>query len=456
MSTKVYEYVLRRHNTTLESLSVCEASIPDTFDHIPSLVLNTFECRSIQNVKALEHIMTFLASNSISLHTLKMGRERQLVTKYLARYVRDSNVTIRDAPEEDDASFAITVRQPLALHLQCLELYGMSFPSPTGGLAQWIEITFLRRLCLESCNGVEKVLTYLANCAHRPVQLQEFVLRIDQPTQLLNKALCSFLSSFYGLRLLSVLLDSTDTMPRVDCFLETHGPTIEVLVWEGRKCPRQDGSQDTSHTLGSVHDTDSEISKIFSQCPNLVELSVAWAWDGGICNVYGRPLFSVPFITDLQQWNHPLRTGFLNLPKLRTLHIRNSPIHDYVAENPRLNISEIVHFTHARAYDLLVHGLALDYSYAGVGTASPILQVLIVGPLTYAQHWEVAFMDWDQQHRYHGPRFANWRRPIVFSIEQLRSRFGRKILALDQWRFENVRDLANFFSVECPDSVWLN
>ena len=134
-----------------------------------------------------------------------------------------------------------------------------------------------------------------------------------------------------------------------------------------------------------------------------------------------------------------------------------------VDDHSSLYIPEIVHFTHARAYDLLVHGLALDYSHGGAGNVSPALQVLIVGPLTYSQHWGIAFMDWDVQHPFfgvqppfHGPKFAKWRRPIVFSIELLHSRFGRRILALDQYRFETVRELANFFSVNCLDSVWLN
>ena len=270
--------MLRHHRLTLESLSVSEAPIPGPFHNHPGLVLKTLECRSVQNLKTLEHVKALVTSNADALHTLKLGRERQLVTKYLERFVRDPTVT-RDTPEDNDALFIIALTDPWVLKLRCLELYGLDLPSSTGGLTEGIDPTSLRRLCLESCDGVERVLCNLTENTHHPLNLQELVLRIENPTQLTNKALYSFLTSFSGLKVLSVLIETTDPMPRVDCFLEAHGPTLQVLVWEGRKSPRHDNRDDTSHTLGSVYDPESEISKILSQCTKLVELSIAWDWD---------------------------------------------------------------------------------------------------------------------------------------------------------------------------------
>lgn len=155
----------------------------------------------------------------------------------------------------------------------------------------------------------------------------------------------------------------------------------------------------------------------------------------------------------MQRQPEERKQGFLNHPCLRTLHIRNSPIQSVDLDGVRDHYLE--HITQARAHDLLIRGLGLDYQHANAGKVSPRLQALIIGPLTYTHRWELSIETHNDDSTKPFRMYPTWKRPMVFSIEYLRGRFGRRIFALDQWEFENIRDLANYFQVRCLESVWL-
>lgn len=119
--------------------------------------------------------------------------------------------------------------------------------------------------------------------AARLPRLKEFVFRYEAPIDQLKTQLHRFLSSFSGLKLLSVLLEWTYDIPDPSCFLNTHAQTLEVLVYEARACPRMTFEQDTSVpiglSMGSLGGLYSPLYTILTSCPTLQELSVPMSWD---------------------------------------------------------------------------------------------------------------------------------------------------------------------------------
>lgn len=250
------------------------------------------------------------------------------------------------------------------LRLNSLELVGLDLDFAHEDKKFHLKVSCLQRLCLESCTGSNALLTELARKASASsdngLRLTEFKFRIKHPPQCLRQALESFLCSFSGLNHLSVLVDYVDSsgMPSMEYFLASHTSTLKTLVWESRLHPRlAECEEDTSHNLGLASKPTSELVKLLKSCTQLVELGIAFDW------------LSIKNAEEQAQ-----EIGFLQLPCLKTLHLRNSPLALNEGVDER---SYLCHMTKARAIDFL------DAALLNVSNSQ--LDLLIIGPLTFRQ-----------------------------------------------------------------------
>ncbi|PGH10762.1 hypothetical protein AJ80_07412 [Polytolypa hystricis UAMH7299] len=237
-------------------------------------------------------------------------------------------------------------------------------PSSPGAvdLCHTFDFNRLTRLSLESCRGTEALLLNLA-IPDSPVtlNLKEFRIRHEAPSEKLLPALETFLSSFTGLELLSVLLDKTERMIDHKGFMRAHGPTLKVLVWEGRK---------TNKTLVPIslevkreHNDPSEpfLVDLGLHCRNLRELSI--------------PLnMRLPFETGIKAWRVLIGLPFqlLALPHLKTLHGRFLPF-------PRRNVVSTIFVVNANKSVATEY---LDWGYHKLGR-KPNLDLVALGAPTY-------------------------------------------------------------------------
>jgi tRNA modification GTPase len=252
--------------------------------------------------------------------------------------------------------------------------FGVSHCHPSIADLRWtFNFTQLQRLCLESCYGSDVLLSDLTTAASGStgpivqcnMRLREFVFRHEAPTQPLKQALESFISSFSGLRLLSVLLDNTTEMIDYHCFMRAHGPTLKVLVWEGRKQSRGETpiSLETSDSAGK-----SFICHLVNNCPNLEELSIALDMRLGYTtkDKSDRIKYGVPF-------------KVFSLRYLKTLHSRVLPS----PERAGTNHDFIIHANKAAICSFLDWGHHSQWN----GTVAPWLRLVAVGPLSYHDRW---------------------------------------------------------------------
>jgi hypothetical protein len=169
------------------------------------------------------------------------------------------------------------------LELSSPKIMGLGVdPKHTQYFSDSINLSCLKSLTLESCPGSAPLLRQLAaaeitkgSAQLRLLELREFTVRNEAPDRALISALEAFLSRINPLMRLSVLLDNTDIMPAVTCFIAKHAQTLKSLVWEGRQ---RTGQGHTSITLGVMQDPTSEFSAIMENCTQLRELSVPWPW----------------------------------------------------------------------------------------------------------------------------------------------------------------------------------
>lgn len=140
-------------------------------------------------------------------------------------------------------------------------------------------------------------------------------------------------------------------------------------------------------------------------------------------------------------------SGFLKNTSIQTLHVRNSP-------TSTTRYTHIDNLTRAYATQFLDH--AFNFPSSSVGAISqPNLQLLILGPLSYRQNWELQHDE--GEHRTSEGIHQVWpvsRRPTLFHVGYTKV-CGVGTYALVQEEFTNVRNIQDRFPARVLDSVWL-
>ena len=279
--------MLSQQNESLQQFRVFRLSdAPNIFDGLPSMNLQAIECRSLEpgpghvndypgEDEVIAFITDLIRTNSGTLRCLTIGREAQI----LREIYEDVSPSYKDAGEVLQALASMK----MLLSLSSLTLVGLNVdPTRSGYFSRSVELSCLRKLTLESCTGSAEFVQQLAvtmttgDRAERTLlALSEFSFRYESPEQTLVAALETFLARINPLVHLSVLLDSTMTMPKVERFIQKHGVTLKCLIWEGRM---NQGVHQSSVSLGDLWDENSEISAILRHCAKLKELGVPLEW----------------------------------------------------------------------------------------------------------------------------------------------------------------------------------
>ena len=176
--------------------------------------------------------------------------------------------------------------------LESLGLCGLDVGTVVAG-ALGLEIDFagLTALRLESCSGLNGVLADIVGRDTQratPLRLTSFVLRHERANEAFTQHLTAFLTSFAGLRHLVLLVEGH---PRAMCkapILETHGKTLQTLVWDERKGPRLDTRSDTA-----LVPNDNSLHGISQHCPNLTALGLSIKWGRFPRSTTIHPLVSI-------------------------------------------------------------------------------------------------------------------------------------------------------------------
>ncbi len=259
---------------------------PSNSVDLPPMKLEAIECRSLdpgpwlvndylEDDEVISFIANLIQANCRTLRCLTIGQESQI----LRTVYKDP-----DSRSQDEGGvLQALASKMLLLNLSSLALLALNVhPAQAGSLSRSVELSCLRKLTLESCPGSAEFIQQLAatmptdNSAEQTLlALSEFSFRYEAPEQTLIAALETFLVRINPLVHLSVLLDSTRTMPQVGRFIQKHGTTLKCLVWEGRI---GQGSGQTPDSLGDIWDEDSEISAVLRHCPQLKELGVPLDW----------------------------------------------------------------------------------------------------------------------------------------------------------------------------------
>jgi hypothetical protein len=421
--------------------------------NLPTTQLEAIECRSldapteyddevsIKQSEIAQFIAGLVKKNAETLCSLELGQELEL-----PHNLTDDHGAVLDALAPVNAT---------PLKLSCLGLVGFDVdPNTSSFFTKSIEINRLRKLTLESCFGITRLLHQLAYADDETVDmklsLDQFTFRHESPDQALLSSLEAFLGRIPGLTHLSVLLDNITNMPNVTCFTERHGPSLKTLVWEGRAELPQNLNSDrrASKSLGTICDSSSEVSRILKHCVNLEELSVPFDWHeySEVSLQFSR---TRKHATNRYKSHYPDAegAGFLKSTKLRTLHVRNSPVHRY-GNSGDYTIDRLTKTLAAQLLDY-----ALEAGPLKPDKDAPKLELLVVGPLTLTQKWELQH----RSRRYSRPgvhqNWDIWNRPTLFDVNFLRIEGVHRYI-LTQKNFTTTRAIQERYKTKVFDSVW--
>jgi len=399
-----------RHESHLRALRFYE--LEPFWDHqaIFPRTLTSLECRSVNEGEGLSKMML---ANRHTLTTLGLGQERQLVEQY-----QQSRIGFLEEIPQPLECFSMTIQLHILPHLRELALYGLDVTSLVpSSTRQALLFCNLHSLTLESCLGSTELLESMAATFHfaqnspeapQPrfmPQLQHFLFRHEAPTMALKSALTRALSSFTGLRTLSVLLENATVLERPSTLIAGHGPTLTTLVLECRIQPREHLSLDTSRPFGvgghSQELWQESMDDICRLCPNLVELGMGFPWNDELVRLR--------------------KTGLPALTKLRTIHIRNFPENNVLSQLGDYTIKESA----TKFVEWVFPAL--------VGGGKPSLETLAIGPTLYESRWKSSTV------RRQPPEFL---RTHHYCLDWAKTRFGRwspLITAVTEKYMEEVR-----------------
>jgi hypothetical protein len=366
MSPQVLDFLARRHGSTLQHLSFYgleswqETLVPKT--------LSNLEARNVNEGEGVEKIMS---ANKKTLQRLSLGQEKQLIERYQHNRLGLFNQISQPTESFFTSAYALdTFPQLRELSLSGLDV---SLLRPAS-IPQALFFCRLERLTLESCPGSIDLLESIGSTFHWTAtspeapqtpqtipSLKHFLFRHENPNTALKDALIRFLSSFTGLRTLSLLLENAAILERPSTFIAEHGPTIKTLVFESRIQPREHLSLDTSRPFGvggySHELWEESVNDIARLCPNLVELGMGFPWTDEMVRLR--------------------KTALPTLQHLETIHIRNFPENHVFSQLGDYSIKE-----YATKF--------IEWVFpARTGGERPALTHLAIGPTIYESRWKI-------------------------------------------------------------------
>ncbi|KAK5022867.1 hypothetical protein LTS07_009595 [Exophiala sideris] len=368
LSQQTLDLVVRRNEHTLQHLGFYEAAPWQESTLLP-LNLTSLECRAVNEGDGVENV---ISANRSTLQKLYLGQEKHLVDQYR----RTRLGFLEQIPRPAETFFTSAFALDKYSHLRELSLSGLDVtllrPTTT---SQAVLFCKLERLSLESCPGTTELLDSIAGTFHwtsyspeapqnPPIvpSLKHFLLRHENPNTALKDAVIRFLSSFTGLRTLSLLFENAAVLERPSTLIAEHGPTLHTLVLESRIQPREHLSLDTSRPFGvggySSELWEESINDIARLCPNLVELGMGFPWNDELVRLH--------------------KTALPTLQHLKTIHIRNFPENQVFSQLGDYSIKE-----YATKF--------IEWAFpALVGGGRPTLEQLAIGPTLYESRWKMS------------------------------------------------------------------
>ncbi|EXJ61810.1 hypothetical protein A1O7_02240 [Cladophialophora yegresii CBS 114405] len=366
MSPQVLDFLARRHGNTLQHLSFYD--LESGQQSLVPEALSVLDARTVNEGDAVEKI---ISANKRTLQCLSLGQEKQLIERYQHNRLGLYNQIPQPRESFLTSAYALdSFPQLRELSLSGLDV-GLLRPA---SMSQARFFCRLERLALESCPGSIELLESIASTFHWTAtspeapqtpqatpSLKHFLFRHENPTAALKDATVRFLTSFTGLRTLSLLFENAAILERPSTFIAEHGPTLETLVFESRIQPREHLTMDTSRPFGVggySHDLwEDSINDIARLCPNLVELGMGFPWTDEMVRLR--------------------KTALPTLQHLKTIHVRNFP------ENQTL--SQLGDYT-IKEYAIKF----VEWVFpARVGGPRPALTHLAIGPTIYESRWNI-------------------------------------------------------------------
>ncbi|KAL9111955.1 MAG: hypothetical protein Q9187_007845 [Circinaria calcarea] len=214
--------------------------------------------------------------NYATLRHLTLGRTTEAVNLYVeGREIIEDEEVIYSKLQDKSSERVVHKENAYQLSLFTLHFIGISIPLENTPLSI-LKLEILQNLCLESCAGVQNLLSSLALVSR--FTLKRFSIRQEGAASQFCNTLERFLASFSGLEHLFVLLDQAEDTPAIHCFTGTHGETLKTLVWEGRIDRRSSQHRDTSTPLNYLTRWPSDLDTICEKCTKLEEIGFATDW----------------------------------------------------------------------------------------------------------------------------------------------------------------------------------
>ena len=164
------------------------------------------------------------------------------------------------------------------LALESLALSGLNLEDIVGGgvLNSQIDFKLLTVFRVESCSRLNEALAAIVgngNSTLSALKLTSFFLRHEEGDPAFAQNLTLFLTSFTGLKHLSLLIEGQSRAMRKGPILDVHGKTLRTLVWDERIGPRKSTKTDTALFL-----KDNGLGLISLRCPKLYALGLGVQW----------------------------------------------------------------------------------------------------------------------------------------------------------------------------------
>ncbi len=400
LSPQALSLLTQRHKNTIRHLSFCEVTSWQEETALVPANLSSLESRTVNEGDGVEKI---ISANRNSLQRLHLGQERHLIEQY-----HRTRVGFFDQiPRPSDTFFATAFALESMPQLRELSLCGLDLTSlRPASIQQALFLCQLERLSLESCPGTAELLESIAGTFHWSTyapdapqspriipSLKHFLLRHENPTNALKDAVIRFLTSFTGLRGLSLLFENAAILERPSTLIAEHGPTLHTLVLESRLQPREHLSLDTSRPFGVGGyssdlwvDTIDDISRL---CPKLESLGMGFPWNDEMVRLR--------------------KTALPALANLKTIHIRNFPENQVFSQMGDYSIKE-----YATKF--------IEWAFpALLGGQKPSLEQLAIGPTVYASRWTMLPATSANGARNQVPEFL---RTHHFCLDWAKTRFG--------------------------------
>ncbi len=281
IETSTLTLLLKHQGATLRGLSIARYS--ETQNLSSSLVggLQQLAITNLNIKESCEWPSKIIAHNCHTLQNLHLGIMNTIARDY-PKY-SPSNQRRLPVSFSEAAKGAIPANEQKmmpTLSLKELGLYGLSLEAIARG-ALGIEIDFnsMTALKLDSCHGLEEAFPLLMgetssqSASQSVLNLTSFFVRHKDRSQNFTHRLANFLTSFTGLKHLVLLLEGRSRAMSKAPILEMHGKTLQTLVWDERRGPRNDTKTDTSLSM-----KDNNLPLISFQCPNMVALGLSMPW----------------------------------------------------------------------------------------------------------------------------------------------------------------------------------